>query len=618
MDSVHGPLTGDDIRLLILRPGSFDDSIHCQLEKVSLSAGHAYEALSYVWGNASDTSPMSLEGVPYHITKNLECALRYLRHKGSPRVLWVDAVCIDQRNTQERNAQVIRMKYVYEQATQVVIWLGPYAPYIREQVESAFQFANKLVYLMAKSEIGADTKEAIIRDYSRTDSATFCDIRTLFGLISRSWFSRVWCIQEAAACRTPDNHLLDESPIFVCGWSSIPFYSLTLASMQIKNLIHRKISGPHSEGDNKGMVIYELRRLRNELLTGKVRFTPEEQLAWFLSAGASGFDTTDERDKIYALLGLLSCHSLPLALQPNYTFSAERVFWHYAVYILKGTKCLDVLTCSSNSKQGLPSWVPDWKTGFAVTKFHQGNISHLRFLEDNKKIEVDCMVIGHVHKVLHPVHIPVEFEDVAIEFDSEEPSQMTLASEMAFQKMVKDIAKVYKALSICEIKWFGCRALDANLEASRLQRWISGLTIGFNTLGEKQLIQGYTAEEVYRKLMNIRQFNGGAEIIEVIAALANYCAMISKDLQRSLYEDDQGNFGRPRNRGVLPAPGDVICYLRGSSFRFLLRLENSEYRLVGSTTGQFPLSEKKELKDMGLWEDYWAANKAKTRRIIIH
>ena len=78
MHPAHQPLIGDNIRLLILRQGSFDDPIHCQLEQVSLSDEHAYEALSYVWGDASDTSPISLNGVLYHITKNLECALRYL------------------------------------------------------------------------------------------------------------------------------------------------------------------------------------------------------------------------------------------------------------------------------------------------------------------------------------------------------------------------------------------------------------------------------------------------------------------------------------------------------------------------------------------------------------
>ena len=120
----HRPLTRDNIRLLTLQPGLFNDPIHCQLEQVSLSAGHAYEALSYVWGNARDTAPMILDRTPYHITKNLECALRYLRYKESPRVLWVDAICINQNDPDEKSEQVPIMGEIYSKATKVYAWLG--------------------------------------------------------------------------------------------------------------------------------------------------------------------------------------------------------------------------------------------------------------------------------------------------------------------------------------------------------------------------------------------------------------------------------------------------------------------------------------------------------------
>ncbi|KAH8800161.1 heterokaryon incompatibility protein-domain-containing protein [Xylogone sp. PMI_703] len=120
----HRPLTGDDIRLLTLQPGLFNDPIHCQLEQVSLSAGHAYEALSYVWGNTRDASPMILDRTPHHITKNLECALRYLRYKESPRVLWVDAICINQNDPDEKSQQVPIIGEIYSRASKAHAWLG--------------------------------------------------------------------------------------------------------------------------------------------------------------------------------------------------------------------------------------------------------------------------------------------------------------------------------------------------------------------------------------------------------------------------------------------------------------------------------------------------------------
>ncbi|PMD17924.1 hypothetical protein NA56DRAFT_578071, partial [Hyaloscypha hepaticicola] len=120
----HRPLTRDNIRLLTLQPGLFNDPIHCQLEQVSLRAGHTYEALSYVWGDARDTAPMILDKTPYHITKNLECALRYMRYKESPRVLWADAICINQNDPDEKSKQVPMMGEIYSEATKVYAWLG--------------------------------------------------------------------------------------------------------------------------------------------------------------------------------------------------------------------------------------------------------------------------------------------------------------------------------------------------------------------------------------------------------------------------------------------------------------------------------------------------------------
>jgi hypothetical protein len=83
----HQSLTRDNIRLLTLQPGLFNDPIYYQLKQVSLIARHAYKALLYVWGNTRDTTPIILNRSLYHITKNLEYALRYLYYKESPRVL---------------------------------------------------------------------------------------------------------------------------------------------------------------------------------------------------------------------------------------------------------------------------------------------------------------------------------------------------------------------------------------------------------------------------------------------------------------------------------------------------------------------------------------------------
>lgn len=234
----HRPLIGDNIRLLILRPGSFDDPIHCQLEQVSLSDGHAYEALSYVWGNASDTSPVSFNGVLYHITKNLECALRYLRPKESPRVLWVDAVCINQNDEDEKSEQVLRMGEIYSGAIKVYAWLGEadcqidYVFAVLQEFRDRKREGKFLTYFDAAEQLSFYRQ--LFRDIYQAEAGTLPEqsdpdddmlheeFNWLRPLYVRPYWRRVWIVQEL---------VLAKVVVVCCGDKSIDFddiYGLSL------------------------------------------------------------------------------------------------------------------------------------------------------------------------------------------------------------------------------------------------------------------------------------------------------------------------------------------------------------------------------------------------------
>jgi len=117
---------GKTIRLLELHPGALNDPIHCDLIISSIEGSEtpAFEALSYCWGDPTDTRAISLSHLrtrgfpstpndsdPHHvfrITSGLDEALRHLRHSDDrKRIIWVDAVCIDQSDLQERGFQYV-------------------------------------------------------------------------------------------------------------------------------------------------------------------------------------------------------------------------------------------------------------------------------------------------------------------------------------------------------------------------------------------------------------------------------------------------------------------------------------------------------------------------------
>ena len=114
------------IRLLKLYPGTEVEDVECHLEHVSLAEKPEFTALSYVWGDLTDTRTILLHNVPFPVTKNLHAALRSIRSRFPElSTLWVDALCINQQDLPERSCQVHLMQFIYGQAKHTIVWFGP-------------------------------------------------------------------------------------------------------------------------------------------------------------------------------------------------------------------------------------------------------------------------------------------------------------------------------------------------------------------------------------------------------------------------------------------------------------------------------------------------------------
>ncbi|KAL1641381.1 hypothetical protein SLS58_006082 [Diplodia intermedia] len=110
-------------RVVELLPGAYKDKIVCQIYPIKISNG-GYKALSYVWGSTKNPEPISLQGFQHNVTKNLAQALRRLRERDRIVTLWIDALSINQEDSSERGSQVQAMRDIYENAEEVLVYLG--------------------------------------------------------------------------------------------------------------------------------------------------------------------------------------------------------------------------------------------------------------------------------------------------------------------------------------------------------------------------------------------------------------------------------------------------------------------------------------------------------------
>jgi Heterokaryon incompatibility protein (HET) len=204
----YSPLSAgtSKIRILHILPGQFDDAICCTLTHADLAAQPQYEALSYAWGDSSNTKPITLDGFRFQVTVGLESALRHLRLENGVRKLWADAVCINQKDLGERNSQVALMRKIYQRAWKVLVWLGneleeedDLTKTLDEGTPNPMAPAFSLVKLLTES---ADGFLGVLARES--EELMTSNMIRLIQLMHRPWFSRLWILQEVAVASTVD------------------------------------------------------------------------------------------------------------------------------------------------------------------------------------------------------------------------------------------------------------------------------------------------------------------------------------------------------------------------------------------------------------------------------
>lgn len=363
--SSAGPYMGnilnedDSFRLISLEPGHSDDPLSIRLLNTTLHKTESYEAVSYVWGDAGKSGSAQIldnerdTEVRIDITHNCQAALKGLRRQDSPRVLWIDSICINQSSPAEKTHQLNLMAHIYKNASQVLVYLGEGTKFS----ETAMKFIREL------DEPSYYGNRETIEEAPNNAEDERTAVKNLF---ERPWFYRVWVLQEITFA---------QKATVICGsqqvdWESFKeFHHWNVSERWVQRL-------PYS-------VSYSAFWLANfSQLSYGDRLLKTLRDTRFCGA-------TDPRDRLYAILPLidrehdemmsqlakydwehdeketqeLHLRQQRLVIQPNYNHSVKQVYTELTVQLLQ-TVGLDLLVYAVGepSTNDLPSWVPDWTT----------------------------------------------------------------------------------------------------------------------------------------------------------------------------------------------------------------------------------------------------------------
>lgn len=184
------------IRLIELQPGGTNDPLVAVLSTHELESAPYFEAISYVWGHKHSPKPLRCNQKNLKITANLDAALRRIRLGDRSRLIWVDAICINQGEDRERSHHVSFMNLIYKRAARVLVCMGNDSDGGAKDVVDLIEEHNERMSghaLVATLPILA-TDDPVLKD------PRWRSVGTLMNCV---WFTRAWVLQEVGVAADP-------------------------------------------------------------------------------------------------------------------------------------------------------------------------------------------------------------------------------------------------------------------------------------------------------------------------------------------------------------------------------------------------------------------------------
>jgi hypothetical protein len=329
-------------------------------------------ALSYTWGAATHeqqangitterTHTITWNGAQICVTKNLYDFLHRAGSSDSLKLkstyLWIDMLCVNQSNLDERMEQVKLMSTIYSSADSVLVWLGEEDP----NTKIGFEIVKHISTLDLEDLKKTTPAQIGIDDWT--------SVRELF---QRTWFTRVWIIQEV---------ILAKTILVLCGSYSIKWEDIVKTSYRLTlTAWSRNIRHDQTNTESKKILPQSSYAIPNVLRAQKeTMIEGHEQLLLYSLIRSRRFQASDPRDKVYALLGICgdNIKAKPYFNPVYENRSTEKSYTLAAIQILKDSDDLLLLAHAEGDKfrsfKNLPSWVPDWSVdkilGLGVTGY---------------------------------------------------------------------------------------------------------------------------------------------------------------------------------------------------------------------------------------------------------
>jgi hypothetical protein len=346
----YDPISHNQVRLLkFVQDG---DRISAILETFSVEQQlPPYNSISYTWttdgayDRATADFAVEIDKRLLPVLDSLRPFLEVLRSKGTlldGTWWWIDSICIDQTNFEERGHQVQLMQQIYRQAAEVIVWLGEAS----DDSDLAVDFIGLLDEMERQRPSVPEVRNRLQKDEYRAQWAAFLN------LISRRWWSRIWTVQEFA---------LPSSVSFWCGLRSVSrlavCHSITIADKCTAVGIKENLAFAHANNRRRAWKLDIASR------------EPGVDLRLSLPALAAYFccmDATDDRDRLYGLMALSTDPVLPHA---DYRLTTEEVYLRFAQSFIEQHKALDIICLASIyniTSDSSPSWVPHWQKRYPL------------------------------------------------------------------------------------------------------------------------------------------------------------------------------------------------------------------------------------------------------------